>query len=85
MKKIIGIFILLVFFSTRKEKTEFVQSKAIPNMFLLKNLPLDSLSAKKMIRNFLLKNSPKADTYFYEYTWRTEYFIDHEEDLLERN
>lgn len=39
MKKIIGIFLLLIFFSCEKEKTEFIQSKVVGNLFLIKNPP----------------------------------------------
>lgn len=84
MKKIIGIFILLIFFSCKKEKAEFIQSTTIKNLFLLKNPPIQDSLIKKEIKLFLLKNPPKYgkinSTFFYKYSSNTKYFLEHDED-----
>jgi hypothetical protein len=66
--------------SCEEKKTEFIQSKAIPDVFLLKNLPREDSLIKEIIKKFLLKNPPKKDIYFFEYNWKTKYFINNKED-----
>ncbi|GAA5092360.1 hypothetical protein GCM10023210_21160 [Chryseobacterium ginsengisoli] len=88
MKKIIGIFLLLIFFSCEKGKTEFIQSKAIPSLFLIKNFPEEDSLLKRDIKLFLIKNSylynyKQNNNYnnieFYKYTLDMGYFIENEE------
>ncbi|OXA91701.1 hypothetical protein [Flavobacterium hibernum] len=60
MKKITFlIFISILFYSCKEDKIEFVQSKAIHSLFLIKNPPLN-------------KNDDKL---FYRYTFNTEDFL----------
>lgn len=67
------------------KKTEFVQSEAMQNLFLLKNPPNDDSLTKQVIKDFLLKSPDfynKKDYYnaiFYKYTSNTSYFIDNKE------
>ncbi|MDR3025154.1 hypothetical protein [Chryseobacterium sp.] len=62
MKKIIFLIILLVFFSCKDEKIEFIQSKAIKSLFLIKNHS-KSKDEYKM---------------FYKYSSNTKSFLDDE-------
>lgn len=86
MRNIILFTVIICRFSCEEKKPEFVQSKAIKNLFLLKNPPAEDSLVKKEIRLFLLKNPhfyDKREDYdarFYEYTWGTSYFLDNEED-----
>lgn len=85
MKKIILILFILIIISCGKEKTEFIKSKAIGNLFLLKNPPREDSLVKKIIINFLVKNPPKytsmlGGTSFYKYTSDTKYFLNNKED-----
>lgn len=79
------LLLLFLTFISCNNKTEFIQSKAIGNLFLLRNPPKEDSLTKKLIRNFLLKNPPKYANQlnridFYIYTSNTKYFLDHEED-----
>jgi hypothetical protein len=83
MKKNI-LFLAIIFLSSCEEKKiEFMQSKAIPSVFLIKNRPLEDSLLRKQITLFLIKNplNNKIDEskMFYRYTWDTEYFIDDDE------
>lgn len=83
--KNIFLFLILIFIISCNNKTEFIQSEVIGNLFLLKNPPKEDSLTKKIIRDFLLKNPPKYTnqlnrTDFYLYTSNTKYFIDHKED-----
>ncbi|GAA5092356.1 hypothetical protein GCM10023210_21150 [Chryseobacterium ginsengisoli] len=80
MKKIIGIFLLLIFFSCEKEKTEFIQSKIDSTLVLIKNPLENDLILKKEIINFIKhkkKKLKKEDNglSFYKYTSGTSYFL----------
>jgi hypothetical protein len=56
MKKIIIMLCISFFiFSCKEEKIEFIQSKVMPHIFLIKNPIQDSL-LKKEINTFLIKN-----------------------------
>ena len=89
MSKII-IIVLLFLFSCKEEKVEFVQSRAIPALILIKNPPKSDSLLKTQIINFLMKNSHKSDfmlkiqpkkgIHFYKYTSDTKYFIENEGD-----
>ena len=61
MKKIIFIIVLIVLFSCKEKKTEFIQSKVMDNKFLLKNPS---------------KYKNNRSTIFYRYTPETQYFLD---------
>ena len=89
MSKII-IIVLLFLFSCKEEKVEFVQSRAIPALILIKKPPKSESLLKTQIINFLMKNSHKSDfmlkiqpkkgIHFYKYTSDTKYFIENEGD-----
>ena len=53
---------MLIMFSCKEEKIEFVQSKVKPSTFLLKNLPRDDKFIKEEIKSFLSKNLPHQDS-----------------------
>jgi hypothetical protein len=84
MKKIIFIIVLIVLFSCEEKKPEFIQSKTITNLILLKNPPKEDSLTKNLIKYFLLKNPPKHEktnsTFFYKYSSNTKYFLNHKED-----
>ena len=89
-KSKIIITALLFLFSCKEEKVEFVQSRAIPALILIKNPPKSDSLLKTQIINFLMKNSHKSDfmlkiqpkkgIHFYKYTSDTKYFIENEGD-----
>ena len=89
-KSKIIITALLFLFSCKEEKVEFVQSRAIPALILIKNPPKSDSLLKTQIINFLMKNSHKSDfmlklkpekgIHFYRYTSNTKYFIENEGD-----
>ena len=62
---------------------EFVQSRAIPHFFLIKNPSKDDFLLRNQIIDFLMKNpSIYKNDYvgFYRYTSDTKYFIENEGD-----
>ncbi|OXA91700.1 hypothetical protein [Flavobacterium hibernum] len=82
MKKIIYlILILFLNFSCEEKKIEFVQSKVLNNVFLIKHYPSDNVLLKGEISLFLIKDYPEnvksGVVYFYKYTSDSEYFLDH--------
>ena len=89
-KSKIIITALLFLFSCKEEKVEFVQSRAIPALILIKNPPKSDSLLKTQIIDFLMKNSLKSDfmlklkpekgIHFYRYTSDTKYFIENEGD-----
>ena len=82
-KSKIIIIVLLFLLSCKEEKVEFVQSRAIPHFFLIKNLSEDDFLLRNQIINFLMKNpSIYKNDYvgFYRYTSDTKYFIENEGD-----
>ncbi len=89
-KSKIIIIVLLFLLSCKEEKVEFVQSRAIPALILIKNPPKSDSLLKTQIINFLMKNSLKSDYLsktqlkegidFYRYTSDTKYFIENEGD-----
>ena len=60
--RVFVFFVMLIMFSCKEEKVEFVQSKVKPSTFLLKNLPRDDKSIKEEIKSFLSKNLPNEDS-----------------------
>ena len=79
-KSKIIIIALLFLLSCKEEKIEFVQSRAIPALILIKNPPKSDSLLKTQLVNFLIKNQPKKRIHFYKYTWDTSYFIENKED-----
>ena len=89
-KSKIIIIALLFLLSCKEEKVEFVQSRAIPALILIKNPPKSDSLLKTQIIDFLMKNSLKSDfmlklkpekgIHFYRYTSDTKYFIENEGD-----
>ena len=79
-KSKIIITALLFLLSCKEEKIEFVQSRAIPALILIKNPPKSDSLLKTQLVNFLIKNQPKKRIHFYRYTWDTSYFIENKED-----
>ena len=79
-KSKIIIIVLLFLLSCKEEKIEFVQSRAIPALILIKNPPKSDSLLKTQLVNFLIKNQPKKRIHFYKYTWDTSYFIENKED-----
>ena len=89
-KSKIIIIVLLFLLSCKEEKVEFVQSRAIPALILIKNPPKSDSLLKTQIIDFLMKNSLKSDfmlklkpekgIHFYRYTSDTKYFIENEEE-----
>ena len=83
-------FVMLILFSCKEKKVEFVQSRAIPALILIKNPPKSDSLLKTQIIDFLMKNSLKSDYLsktqlkegidFYRYTSDTKYFIENEGD-----
>ena len=45
--RVFVFFVMLIMFSCKEEKIEFVQSKVKPSTFLLKNLPRDDKFIKE--------------------------------------
>ena len=84
-KSKIIIIALLFLLSCKEEKVEFVQSRAIPALILIKNPPKSDSLLKTQIIDFLMKNSLKSDfmlklkpekgIHFYRYTSDTKYFL----------
>jgi len=60
--RVFVFFVMLIMFSCKEEKIEFVQSKVKPSTFLLKNLPRDDKFIKEEIKSFLSKNLPHQDS-----------------------
>ena len=63
-KSKIIITALLFLLSCKEEKIEFVQSRAIPALILIKNPPKSDSLLKTQLVNFLIKNQPKKEYIF---------------------
>ena len=79
-KSKIIITALLFLFSCKEEKIEFVQSRAIPALILIKNPPKSDSLLKTQIIDFVKENYYKERIHFYRYTSDTKYFIENEEE-----
>ena len=79
-KSKIIIIVLLFLFSCKEEKIEFVQSRAIPALILIKNPPKSDSLLKTQIIDFVKENYYKERIHFYRYTSNTKYFIENEGD-----
>ena len=79
-KSKIIIIVLLFLLSCKEEKVEFVQSRAIPALILIKNPPKSDSLLKTQIIDFVKENYYKERIHFYRYTSDTKYFIENEGD-----
>ena len=79
-KSKIIIIVLLFLFSCKEEKIEFVQSRAIPALILIKNPPKSDSLLKTQIIDFVKENYYKERIHFYRYTSDTKYFIENRGD-----
>ena len=79
-KSKIIIIVLLFLLSCKEEKVEFVQSRAIPALILIKNPPKSDSLLKTQIIDFVKENYYKERIHFYRYTSNTKYFIENEEE-----
>ena len=79
-KSKIIIIVLLFLLSCKEEKIEFVQSRAIPALILIKNPPKSDSLLKTQIIDFIKENYYKERIHFYRYTSNTKYFIENEEE-----
>ena len=78
--RVFVFFVMLFLLSCKEEKIEFVQSRAIPALILIKNpLKSDSL-LKTQIIDFVKENYYKERIHFYRYTSDTKYFIENRGD-----
>ena len=62
--RVFVFFVMLFLFSCKEEKIEFVQSRAIPALILIKNPPKSDSLLKTQLVNFLIKNQPKKEYIF---------------------
>ncbi len=77
MKKFLIVLVIICFSSCKEKKTEFIKSNVYP-LYLVKNIPKNDSILKDEIEKFVINDRVEyAD--FYEYTWSTSYFIDNEE------
>ena len=79
-KSKIIIIALLFLLSCKEEKVEFVQSRAIPALILIKNPPKSDSLLKTQIIDFVKENYYKERIHFYRYTSDTKYFIENRGD-----
>jgi hypothetical protein len=83
MKKVFLILLVSsIFLSCEEKKIEFIQSKTMPHIFLLKNVPNEDILLKNQISDFLVKYPIKnvdklPQINFYRYTFNSSYFINH--------
>ena len=80
-KSKIIIIVLLFLLSCKEEKIEFVQSRAIPALILIKNPPKSDSLLKTQIIDFLQANNKDKKYFsFYRYTSNTYYFLENKEE-----
>jgi len=80
-KSKIIIIVLLSLLSCKEEKVEFVQSRAIPALILIKNPPKSDSLLKTQIIDFLQANNKDKKYFsFYRYTSNTYYFLENKEE-----
>jgi len=78
--RVFVFFVMLFLLSCKEEKVEFVQSRAIPALILIKNPPKSDSLLKTQIIDFVKENYYKERIHFYRYTSDTKYFIENEGD-----
>ena len=78
MRKFIIILLLLsiVFSSCKEKKVEFIESKAIKGLVLVKNLPKSPYETKKLIIEYVKNQKEKDFIEFYEYSSNTKAFVE---------
>ncbi len=78
MRKFIIILLLLsiVFSSCKEKKVEFIESKAIKGLVLVKNLPKSPYETKKLIIEYVKNQKEKDFLEFYEYSSNTKAFVE---------
>lgn len=78
MRKFIIILLLLsiVFSSCKEKKVEFIESKTIKGLVLVKNLPKSPYETKKLIIEYVKKQKEKDFLEFYEYSSNTKSFVE---------
>lgn len=83
------ILIVLVFFlvmsctnDKTEKKIEFIPSKTMSTVYLIKNAPRKDSVLKAELMTFLEKNykNKTQNIYFYNYTPETKYFVENEPD-----
>ena len=79
--RVLVFFVMLILLSCKEEKVEFVQSRAIPALILIKNPPKSDSLLKTQIIDFLqANNNDKKYFSFYRYTSNTYYFLENKEE-----
>ena len=78
--RVFVFFVMLFLLSCKEEKIEFVQSRAIPALILIKNPPKSDSLLKTQIIDFVKENYYKERIHFYRYTSDTKYFIENRGD-----
>ena len=78
--RVFVFFVMLFLLSCKEEKIEFVQSRAIPTLILIKNPPKSDSLLKTQIIDFVKENYYKERIHFYRYTSDTKYFIENRGD-----
>ena len=79
MKKIVLFAIMFLFLIACKEKkVEFIESKAIKGLVLVKNLPKSPYETKKLIIEYVKNQKEKDFIEFYEYSSNTKAFVENE-------
>ena len=78
--RVLVFFVMLILLSCKEEKVEFVQSRAIPALILIKNPPKSDSLLKTQIIDFVKENYYKERIHFYRYTSDTKYFIENRGD-----
>lgn len=77
MKKIVLFAIMFLFLIACKEKkVEFIESKAIKGLVLVKNLPKFPYETKKLIIEYVKNKKEKDFPEFYEYSSNTKAFVE---------
>ena len=77
MKKIVLFAIMFLFLIACKEKkVEFIESKAIKGLVLVKNLPKSPYETKKLIIEYVKNQKEKDFIEFYEYSSNTKAFVE---------
>ena len=79
--RVFVFFVMLIMFSCKEEKVEFVQSRAIPALILIKNPSKSDSLLKTQIIDFLQANNKDKKYFsFYRYTSNTYYFLENKEE-----
>ena len=75
---------LLFLFSCKEKKVEFIKSKTLAYIILIKNVPESDSILKSEINRYIIENLPDKEKQptllFYEYTTNSSYFINNKPD-----